>query len=124
MDNLLSNAIKYAPPGRQITVSIRAEGVLGGETPFGPSGVGEGGAYVVLVRDQGPGIGAEDRARLFQRGVRLSAQPTGNEPSHGYGLAVAKELLDLLRGEIWCESELGAGATFLFRLPAWRGEIA
>jgi signal transduction histidine kinase len=124
MDNLLSNAIKYAPPGKQITVSMRAEGVFTGKAPFGQAPVGEVVAYVVLVRDQGPGIGAEDQTRLFQRGVRLSAQPTGNEPSHGYGLAVAKELLDLLGGEIWCESELGEGTTFFFRLPAWRGEIA
>jgi signal transduction histidine kinase len=104
MDNLLSNAIKFSQPGTTIVVSVRLE----------PD------AYVVLVRDEGPGLSAEDMAQLFQRGVRLSAQPTGGEASHGYGLAVAKELLDLVGGEIWCESRLGAGATFLFRLPAYR----
>ncbi len=106
MDNLLSNAIKYSPHGTQIAVSVRADT----------------GSFVCSVRDQGPGIGAEEQLRLFQRGVRLSAAPTGGESSHGYGLAVAKELLGLIGGEIWCESEPGAGATFSFRLPAYRDE--
>lgn len=108
MDNLLSNAIKYSPPGKRVWVGLSKEE----------------GAYVCLVRDEGPGISAEEQAQLFQRGVRLSATPTGGESSHGYGLAVAKELIELVRGEIWCESESGAGATFHFRLPAYRGQEA
>ena len=106
MDNLLSNAIKYSQRGTQVTVSVRDDA----------------GSYVCSVRDQGPGISAEDQLRLFQRGVRLSAVPTGDESSHGYGLAVAMELLGLIVGEIWCESELGAGSTFSFRLPAYVDE--
>jgi signal transduction histidine kinase len=106
MDNLISNAIKYSPPNSVIWVTV---------TP-------EQDAYVCSVRDEGPGISAVDQAQLFQRGVRLSAVPTGGEPSHGYGLAVAKELVELLGGAIWCESELGAGSTFLFRLPAYRSD--
>ena len=102
MDNLLSNAIKYSPRGTQVTVSVRVEP----------------GSFVCSLRDQGPGISAEDQQRLFQRGVRLLAVPTGEESSHGYGLAVAKELLGLIGGEIWCESEFGTGSTFSFRLPA------
>ena len=80
MDNLLSNAIKYSPPGRHVWISLRAEP----------------GSIVCSIRDEGPGISAADQKRLFQRGMRLSATPTGGENSHGYGLAVAKELLDLL----------------------------
>lgn len=106
MDNLLSNAIKYSPPGRHVWISLRAEP----------------GSLVCSVRDEGPGISAADQERLFQRGVRLSATPTGGEPSHGYGLAVAKELLDLVGGTIWCESEAGYGASFHFRVPAYRGQ--
>lgn len=106
MDNLLSNAIKYSPRGTQVAVSVHAAA----------------GSYVCSVRDQGPGISTEDQQRLFQRGVRLSAVPTGDESSHGYGLAVAKELLALIGGEIWCESELGGGSSFSFRLPAYRDE--
>ena len=52
--------------------------------------------------------------------MRLSAQPTGGEPSTGYGLAVAKELVGQLGGEIWCDSQPGQGACFSVRLPVWR----
>lgn len=106
MDNLLSNAIKYSPYERSIWVSLRSESD----------------SYVCSVRDEGPGISAADQERLFQRGVRLSATPTGGESSQGYGLAVAKELLDLIGGSIWCESEPGSGATFCIRLPAYTGQ--
>jgi signal transduction histidine kinase len=101
MDNLLSNAVKYSPAGKSISVQITAEA----------------GHLVCSVRDQGPGLSTEDQARLFQRGVRLGAVPTGGEPSSGYGLAVAKELIDALGGQIGCESEPGKGACFSIRLP-------
>jgi signal transduction histidine kinase len=49
--------------------------------------------------------------------VRLSAEPTGGEPTHGFGLAVAKELVDKLGGRIGCHSQPGRGAEFWFALP-------
>lgn len=101
LDNLLSNAIKYSPPGKCIFVTVSA-GTL---------------EVVCSVRDEGPGISPKDQARLFQRGVRLSAKPTGGEPSTGYGLAVAKELIDNLGGKMWCASEPGHGASFSFSVP-------
>jgi signal transduction histidine kinase len=73
------------------------------------------------VRDEGPGLTDDDRSKLFQRGVRLSAQPTAGEPSAGYGLAVAKELADKLGGHLWCESAPGRGAVFGLRLPIDEG---
>jgi signal transduction histidine kinase len=102
LDNLVSNAVKYSDPGKQITVQMR------GETRWA----------VCAVRDEGPGLSAADQARLFQRGVRLTPKPTGGESSTGFGLAVAKELVDKMGGEIWCESVLGQGCCFSFRLPA------
>lgn len=104
MDNLLSNAVKFSPPGSTVTVSLRYE----------PPGI------VCGVRDQGPGITDEDRRRLFQRGATLSAKPTAGEPTSGYGLAVAKDLVTRQEGEIWCQSEPGRGAEFLFKLPIFR----
>jgi two-component system, sensor histidine kinase LadS len=104
LDNLLSNAVKYSPHGKRVWVSVAAEGD----------------GAVCRVRDEGPGLSADDQARLFQRGVRLTPQPTGGEPSTGYGLAVAKEFIDRLGGTIWCESVLGQGACFAIRLPAAR----
>lgn len=104
LDNLLSNAVKYSPPGKRVWVRVLPE----------PDHV------LVSVKDEGPGLGPEDRAKLFQRGVRLSAQPTGGEPSTGYGLAVARDLVAQLGGEIWCDSQPGQGACFSVRLPVWR----
>ncbi len=104
LDNLLSNAVKYSPPGRQIWVQVR----------------GEKGWAGCSVRDEGPGLSQEDQAKLFQKRVRLTPKPTGDESSTGYGLAVAKELIGKLGGEIWCESVLGKGSCFAFRLPAYQ----
>ena len=101
MDNLLSNAVKYSYPGKEIRVSVHQEED----------------SVTCTVQDSGPGLSAEDQTRLFQEGVTLSSVPTGNEPSSGYGLAVAKELIDLMGGSIWCESQPGEGACFSFSLP-------
>ena len=101
LDNLLSNAIKYSPPGKQVLVEVRSD----------KDGV------VCSVKDEGPGLSRDDQAKLFQRGARLTPKPTAGEGSTGYGLAVAKELIDQLGGKIWCLSTLGHGAAFSFRLP-------
>jgi signal transduction histidine kinase len=106
LDNLLSNAIKFSPPQKRLWVRVTAEPTY----------------LVCTVQDEGPGLSVEEQARLFQRGVRLSPQPTGGEPSSGYGLAVAKELIGKLNGEIWCESQPGQGASFSFRLPMYAEE--
>jgi signal transduction histidine kinase len=107
LDNLFSNAVKYSPRDKQVYVTVRAE----------PGGL------VCGVRDEGPGLSAEDRSKLFQKGVRLGSIPTGGEVSTGYGLAVAKEFITLQGGEIWCESEPGRGATFSIRLPAYQAAL-
>jgi signal transduction histidine kinase len=101
LDNLLSNALKYSESCKRVWVRLRPEGDF----------------VVISVQDEGPGLSAEDQANLFRKGVRLSAVPTGGEPSTGYGLAVARELVGQLGGTIWCESEPGQGACFAFRLP-------
>jgi signal transduction histidine kinase len=107
LDNLLSNAVKYSQQGKHISVQVR----------------GEKGWAVCGVRDEGPGLSKEDQARLFQKGARLTPTPTGGESSTGYGLAVAKELIDKLGGQIWCESALGRGCCFSFRLPAYKESV-
>ena len=106
LDNLLSNAVKYSFPGSKILVKLK----------------GEVTDVVCSVCDEGPGLSQEDQAKLFQRGIQLSSIATGGESSSGYGLAVAKELIDKLDGDLWCESTLGAGACFSIRLPAYQGQ--
>jgi len=104
LDNLFSNAVKYSPPGKRIWVEV----------------VPQQDWVVCRVRDEGPGLSQEDQARLFQRGALLTPRPTAGEPSTGYGLAVAKELIEKVGGKIWCESVVGQGACFCFRLPQYR----
>jgi signal transduction histidine kinase len=104
VDNLLSNAVKYSPGGRRVRVRVERRG----------RGV------ACDVKDEGPGLSAEQQARLFEAGVRLGHIPTGGEPSSGYGLAIAKRFMEQMQGEIRCSSAPGAGATFSFWLPASR----
>lgn len=105
LDNLLSNAVKFSAPGTSVHVNLAAE----------PD------RLVCSVQDQGPGLSSEEQERLFQKGVRLSAVPTAGEPSSGYGLAVAKELITRLGGGIWCRSTPGEGACFFFSVPTRPG---
>jgi two-component system sensor histidine kinase/response regulator len=104
LDNLVSNAIKYSSFGGRVWVRVRGD---------------EGGA-VCEVRDEGPGMDPNDQSNLFQKGVRLTPKPTAGESSTGYGLAVAKDLMEKLGGDIWCESVLGQGTSFFVRLPAYQ----
>jgi len=101
LGNLLSNAVKFSPLGKEISIGVRPE---------------EG--YVEFyVQDQGPGFTGEDKTRMFQRYVRLSAQPTRGEPSAGLGLSIVKKLVEAMGGALTCESTAGNGARFTVRLP-------
>lgn len=101
LDNLISNALKFSPPGKRIFVSIRATGKN----------------IECVVRDEGPGFTAGDKALMFRRYGRLLARPTGGEPSTGLGLSIVRKLIQAMNGEISCESDEGRGTTFTIRLP-------
>lgn len=103
LDNLIGNAVKFSPLGRPIAVSLaRVEQRVR-----------------CTVRDQGPGLTADDQSKLFGRFERLSARPTGGESSSGLGLAIVRQLVELHGGRVWAESA-GAdqGSAFIFELPA------
>ena len=69
------------------------------------------------VRDEGPGFSLEDQEKMFRRYGRLSALPTGGEPSTGLGLSIVKRLVDAMNGRIALTSEAGQSACFTVRLP-------
>ena len=101
-DNLINNAIKYSPSGKQIFVSLTEES----------------GNAILHVKDEGQGLTEEDKENLFQRFVRLSAQPTGGETSTGLGLSIVKSLVEAHKGEITADSEgKFKGATFTVKIP-------
>jgi len=101
LDNLVSNAVKYSPSGKPIVVTL-SQGPLGGRC---------------AVKDEGPGLSAEDQRKLFGKFARLSARPTGGEHSTGLGLSIVKRMVEAMGGKVWCESALGAGSTFGVDLP-------
>jgi two-component system sensor histidine kinase/response regulator len=101
LNNLVSNALKFSPPGKNIFLSVRQANHHA----------------ECLVRDEGPGFTAEDKARMFRRYGRLSARPTGGEPSTGLGLSIVRKLALGMGGELLCESNPGQGAAFTLCLP-------
>jgi two-component system sensor histidine kinase/response regulator len=101
LDNLLSNALKFSPGDKQLHISIRRAGEHA----------------ECLIRDEGPGFTAEDKTKMFRRYGRLSARPTGGEPSTGLGLSIVRKLMLGMGGELACDSVPENGATFTIRLP-------
>jgi len=94
--NLIGNALEAMPKGGE--VHIRA--------------VMQGGAVMVHVEDNGPGIDPEIRAQLFQPFVT-----SGKRNGLGLGLALSRQTVLEHGGDMWVESHPGRGARFVFRLP-------
>jgi NtrC-family two-component system sensor histidine kinase KinB len=95
--NFLTNAIRYSP--ERGTILIRAARV---------------GHHVRLsVQDNGPGIEARYKARIFEKYFQVPGTPTGT----GLGLAISKEFIEAQGGGVQVESEPGKGSTFSFHLP-------
>ena len=101
LGNLSSNAVKYGASGGVVT--LKAIRVKGGVR--------------IEVIDRGPGLSPEKQAQLFEPFNRLGLERSTIE-GHGIGLALAKRLVELQRGDIGVVSEPGAGATFWVELPA------
>jgi signal transduction histidine kinase len=99
--NLLANAVKFTPEGGAVDVSAAR---LNGEVR-------------VSVSDTGPGVAPEDRDRIFDEFQQTDAGVAVREGT-GLGLALSKRLVELHGGRIWVDSEVGAGSTFVFTLPA------
>ena len=102
LDNLVSNAIKFTPEGGSVTVR---------------SSVRDGSA-LFEVADTGHGIGAADRARLFEPFYRTREATAQAVPGTGLGLTIAKAIVDAHRGRIEVDSEPARGTTVRVRLPA------
>ena len=105
VENLLENAIKYSPPSSTIRVWSEVVGRVGH----------------VSLKDEGPGFSEDDRRLIFRRYTRLSALPTGNEPSTGLGLSIVKRLIDQHGGRIDLVSDVGRGAEFRVTFPVVPG---
>ncbi|MEU3574438.1 HAMP domain-containing sensor histidine kinase [Kitasatospora sp. NPDC036755] len=106
--NLVDNACKHSPPGGTVTVRARPEGDPGG--------------LLLEVEDEGPGIPAADRTRVFERfgrsGTATAAGP-GSDGGTGLGLAIARWAVDLHGGRI-AVAESPRGCRIEVRLPGQR----
>ena len=101
LSNLLSNAIKFnAPQGL-----VRVFGQLDDQR------------VVVAVEDNGPGIPPEEMERIFQRFYQIENPLRREHEGIGLGLAIVREMSELMGGRVWVESELGAGSRFYLSLP-------
>ncbi len=103
--NLLSNAIKFTPEGGEISVTFRQ--------------VGEE-KLELEVKDSGPGIPHDKLPYIFDRFYQADTKTTKAIPGTGVGLAITKELVSLLGGNIFVKSENDKGSLFIVTLPIHR----
>jgi light-regulated signal transduction histidine kinase (bacteriophytochrome) len=100
LENLLSNAIKYRgdePPRIHVSAGVDDEEI------------------VLSVRDNGIGFDMRHADRIFGMFQRLHTR--GTYPGTGMGLALCKKIVEIHRGRIWVESEVGVGSTFWCAFP-------
>ena len=95
LGNLLDNACKWAR-GR-VAVQVRAEGRR----------------LLVTVEDDGPGLGAAERERVFERGIRADER----QPGSGLGLAIVREVAQLYQGQVRLEASALGGLRASLELP-------
>jgi two-component system OmpR family sensor kinase len=98
--NLLANARAHTPAGTSITVSAYKEGA----------------DSLVTIADNGPGLTAEDQARIFERFYRVDASRQRNsKDGSGLGLSIVDAVMRAHGGDVTVASELGKGAAFTLR---------
>ena len=98
--NLLANARAHTPAGTAIKVSVSKDGA----------------DSLVTIADNGPGLSAEDQARIFERFYRVDASRQRNsKDGSGLGLSIVDAVMRAHGGDVTVESELGKGAAFTLR---------
>ncbi|CAM4516751.1 two-component system histidine kinase PnpS [Paenibacillus typhae] len=104
--NLLSNAINYTHDGGNVKITV-----ANGHKPDGTETV------IFTVSDTGMGIPRKDLPRIFERFYRVDKARSRSSGGTGLGLSIVKHLVELHRGTITVESDLGIGSSFILELP-------
>jgi signal transduction histidine kinase len=102
VQNLVTNAIKYTPEGGSVVVNAKREEQMA----------------CIFVEDSGIGMTTEMKKRLFRNTDQQSLSGTNNEPGSGLGLLLVSDFVTQHGGQIDVESDLGAGTTIRFTIPA------
>jgi len=105
ISNLLSNAVKFTDPGGSIIMHLNVDTTTNPEQ------------FTVKVKDNGIGIDSANQTKIFQRFYQEDDSSTRKEGGTGIGLALAKELVELLDGDISVRSTIGEGSEFKVTLP-------
>lgn len=108
LDNLIGNAIKFSPDGGTITVTLYEQEQ----------------EICVSVADQGIGMPADKHQRIFERFYQIDGSSRRRFGGTGIGLAIVKRIIDAHQGEIWVESEMNKGSSFIFTLPKAKADVA
>ncbi len=104
LTNILGNAVKFTERGI-VKVSV---------TPDGDS-------VLFTVRDTGIGIPADRLEHIFEPFAQADASMSRRFGGSGLGTTIARQLVELMKGRIWAESEVGRGSAFFVRLPLKAG---
>ena len=152
ISNLLSNAVKFTEAGGEVHLSVdsnrheshyktenqdqQAETTPSSITfnqasrsrttmlPLGEMAKAEGGSLLIRITDTGPGILQSQLPHIFDRYYQADTSTTRKGEGTGIGLALTKELVKLMRGEIQVTSKIGEGTTFTVLLPITREATA
>ena len=109
--NLLSNAVKFTPENGSIKINICLLDEFDGVCTI-----------QVSVADSGIGISPEQQSRLFSSFQQAESDTSRKFGGTGLGLVISKNIVEMMGGKIWIESELGKGAVFIFTFQANRVE--
>ena len=127
--NLLTNAVKFTGEGGVVSLRATAQETKDAvdeaprttEEADGPEtgvGTGSGSRYLrVTVSDSGIGIPHAELFKIFDRFRQVEDGSKGKPSGTGLGLSICKELVSMMGGSIWAESEEGIGSSFHFTVP-------
>ena len=114
LSNLTANAIKFTEAEGNVLLEIKAIGTEPGGT--GPDQ--EMHVLKVTVQDNGIGISAQDQTELFKNFSQVDTSSSKRYQGTGLGLSIARQLVELMGGEIGLTSEVGQGSVFWFTFKA------